>query len=73
MPLDRLLELFASTVGLTVAVTTTALSLGTTTSWLTNRTDIPARNVWMILAALPRVIPSYMAALPNIGAPGPYA
>ena len=71
LPLDRLLELFASTVGLTLAVTTTALSIGTTTAWLTNRTDIPARKVWMILAALPLVIPSYMAALTIIGATGP--
>ena len=71
LPLDRLLVLFASTVLITVAVTITALSLGTTTAWLTNRTDIPARKVWMILAALPLVIPSYMAALTIIGATGP--
>jgi iron(III) transport system permease protein len=71
LPLDRLLVLFASTVGLTIAVTATALSIGTTTAWLTNRTDIPARKVWMILAALPLVIPSYMAALTIIGATGP--
>jgi len=71
LPLGRLLELFASTVGLTLAVTITALSIGTATAWLTNRTDIPARAVWMILAALPLVIPSYMAALTIIGATGP--
>jgi len=71
LPVGRLFELFVATVGLTSAVTVTALTLGTTTAWLTTRTDIPGRKVWMILAALPLVIPSYMAALTIIGATGP--
>ena len=71
IPIERLAVLFASTLALTVAVTVTALSLGTTTAWLTKRTDIPGRKAWMILAALPLVVPSYMAALIVIGATGP--
>lgn len=71
VPLDRLWELFVATVALTVAVTITALSLGTATAWLTSRTDVPGRRVWMILAALPLVMPSYVAALTIIGATGP--
>lgn len=70
-PLGRLTQLFLSTIALTVAVTITALSIGTATSWLTSRTDIPGRRIWTILAALPLVIPSYMAALTIIGATGP--
>ncbi len=70
-PLDRLTELFTGTLALTVAVTATSLSIGTATAWLTSRTDIPGRRTWMILAALPLVIPSYMAALTIIGATGP--
>jgi len=71
IPLGRLVELFFGTLVLTVAVTVTALSVGTATAWLTNRTNVPGRRVWMILAALPLVIPSYMAALTIIGATGP--
>jgi iron(III) transport system permease protein len=58
MPLLRLAELFVSTMALTVAVTVTALCVGTTTAWITSRTDLPGRRVWMIAAALPLVIPS---------------
>ncbi len=71
MPLDRLAELFAGTIALTVAVTATALAIGTATAWLTNRTDLPGRRFWLVVCALPLVIPSYMAALTLIGATGP--
>ena len=67
----RLVELFAGTLALTGAVTLTALAIGTATAWLTTRTDLPGRRIWMIVAALPLVIPSYMAALTIIGATGP--
>lgn len=70
-PTDRLLELFFGTIALTAAVTVSALAIGTATAWLTTRTDIPWRRTWTILAALPLVIPSYMAALTIIGATGP--
>ncbi len=71
IPLGRLIELFLGTLALTVAVTITALGIGTATAWLTNRSNVPGRRLWMILAALPLVIPSYMAALTIIGATGP--
>jgi len=71
MPLRRLAELFAGTLALTAAVTVTSLTLGTATAWLTSRTDVPGRRIWMLVAALPLVIPSYMAALTIIGATGP--
>ncbi|MGB7859883.1 MAG: iron ABC transporter permease [Acidimicrobiia bacterium] len=71
IPLDRLLQLFVATLALMIAVTVTAVALGMTTAWLTSRTTIPWRRVWMILAALPLVIPSYVAALTIIGATGP--
>lgn len=69
-PTSRLIELLAATLGLAVAVTVTSLTIGTVTAWLTTRTDLRARNTWMVLAALPLVIPSYMAALTVIGATG---
>jgi iron(III) transport system permease protein len=71
VPLTRLVELFLGTLALTAAVTATSLAIGTSTAWLTSRTDLPGRRVWMLLAALPLVIPSYMAALTIIGATGP--
>lgn len=71
VPVSRLWELFGATVGITAAVTVTALALGTTTAWLTTRTDIPGKRLWMILAVLPLVMPSYVAALTIIGATGP--
>ncbi|REK12791.1 MAG: iron ABC transporter permease [Actinobacteria bacterium] len=71
LPADRLLELFANTLLLAAAVTVTALAIGTATAWITSRTDIRFRRGWMILAALPLVIPSYVAALTIIGATGP--
>ncbi|MGD2059508.1 MAG: iron ABC transporter permease [Acidimicrobiia bacterium] len=71
IPMTRLAELFAGTIALTATVTITALAIGTATAWLTSRTDLPGRRIWMLLAALPLVIPSYMAALTIIGATGP--
>ena len=71
MPTSRLLELLVGTLGLTAAVTVTALSLGLSSAWLTTRTDIPLRRFWQVAAALPLVVPSYVAALVIIGAAGP--
>jgi iron(III) transport system permease protein len=71
IPVGRLAELFASTMLLTVAVTLTALGIGLATAWLTSRTDLPFRRGWMTLAALPLVVPSYVAALSLIAATGP--
>ncbi len=71
LPPSRLLQLFANTLLLMLAVTATALAIGTATAWLTMRTNIPFRRAWMILAAIPLVIPSYVAALAIIGATGP--
>lgn len=71
IPLTRLATLFANTLWLTLAVTVTALAIGTITAFLTTRTDLRGRRVWMVVAALPLVVPSYMAALTIVGATGP--
>lgn len=71
VPMWRLGELLVGTLALTAAVTVTALSLGVATAWLTTRANIPLRRFWQIAAALPLVIPSYVAALVIIGAAGP--
>ena len=71
IPVARLIELLANTMLLTAAVTVTALAMGTGTAWLTSRSDLGGRRTWTVLAALPLVVPSYMAALTLIGATGP--
>jgi iron(III) transport system permease protein len=71
IPADRLLELLVNTALLTVGVTITAVTLGLTTAWITTRVKLPARRTWMTLAALPLVVPSYVAALSLIAATGP--
>lgn len=66
----RLAELFGSTALLVVTVTITAVGLGTTTAWLTTRTDLKGRGMWSMLVTLPLVIPSYVGALAMLGSSG---
>lgn len=66
-----LLELVVDTGVLVVAVTSTAVAVGLPLAWLTTRTDIPWRGFWATAAALPLVIPSYVAALVFLAAFGP--
>jgi len=71
VPPGRLAELMFNTVVLTVAVTVTAVAIGLATAWTTSRAALPFRKAWMTLAALPLVVPSYVAALSLIAATGP--
>lgn len=71
IPAERLAELLLNTAMLTVAVTITAVAIGLTTAWITTRVRLPFRKGWMTLAALPLVVPSYVAALTVIAATGP--
>ncbi len=71
VPVGRLVELLLNTILLTIAVTLTALTIGLATAWLTTRVELPFRKGWMTLAALPLVVPSYVAALSLIAATGP--
>ncbi|MDX1448911.1 MAG: iron ABC transporter permease [Acidimicrobiia bacterium] len=66
----RLVDLAASTAVLVIAVTVTAVALGTTTAWLTTRTDLRGRGLWSTLVTLPLVIPSYVGALAMLGSSG---
>jgi iron(III) transport system permease protein len=71
IPPARLAELFVNTLLLTAAVTITASTIGVATAWVTSRVALPFRRSWMTLAALPLVVPSYVAALSLIAATGP--
>src|ERR671914_210133 len=65
------LELVLRTIALVLAVVAAAIALGVPLAWLVVRTDLPGRRLWAAAAALPLVIPSYVAALALLGAFGP--
>ena len=67
----RTLDLLGSTGLLVVGVTVAALLVAVPLAWLVTRTDLPGRRAWAVAAALPLVIPSYVAALCLLGAFGP--
>jgi iron(III) transport system permease protein len=64
-------ETILKTVALVVGVTASSVAIGVPLAWLVTRTDLPGRKVWAVAAALPLVIPSYVAALALLGAFGP--
>jgi iron(III) transport system permease protein len=68
---QRTLETAVRSIGLIVATVAGSLALALPLAWLTVRTDLPNRNVWAVLTALPLVIPSYVMALLVISALGP--
>jgi len=59
------------TVLLVVTVTAASVVLAVPLAWLTTRTDLPIRRVWVVLSALPLVIPSYVAGFIVVAALGP--
>lgn len=65
------LSLTMRTVALAASTTTLAVILALPLAWLTARTDLPGRRIWAILAALPLVVPSYIAAMLAVSAFGP--
>ena len=64
-------ELVLDTAVLVAAVVAAAIAVGVPLAWLVVRTDLPGRAFWATAAALPLVIPSYVAALVLLGAFGP--
>ena len=64
-------ETVLKTIALVGGVTASSLLIGVPLAWLVSRTDLPGRRLWAVAAALPLVIPSYVAALALLGAFGP--
>jgi iron(III) transport system permease protein len=58
----RTLELIASSLLLAIAVSLSAMLIGTLQAWIAVRSNLPGRKVFAVLAALPLAIPSYVAA-----------
>ncbi|MDX1990827.1 MAG: iron ABC transporter permease [bacterium] len=67
----RTLGIIANSLLLVVSVTLSAAAVGTAFAWLTARTDLPFRRVWLVLGLLPMVIPSYLGAAALLAAFGP--
>lgn len=58
----KVAALLSNTVRLTLTVTVATAALGLAVAWLTERTDLPGRKVWSVLAALPITIPAFVAS-----------
>jgi iron(III) transport system permease protein len=58
----RTLELIVSSLLLAIAVSLSAMLIGTLQAWIAVRSNLPGRKVFAVLAALPLAIPSYVAA-----------
>ena len=67
----RVLEILGRTVLLVAAVTASSIALAVPIAWLTVRTNLPLRNLWAVLTALPLVIPSYVGGFIVVVALGP--
>jgi iron(III) transport system permease protein len=67
----RTARLVLDTAVLVLAVVGAGIAIAVPLAWLVVRTDLPGRPFWAVTAALPLVIPSYVAALALLGALGP--
>jgi iron(III) transport system permease protein len=68
---SRTARLVFDTALLVAAVVAAGIAIGVPLAWLVVRSDVPGRAFWAVTAALPLVIPSYVAALALLGALGP--
>jgi iron(III) transport system permease protein len=55
-------RLLMNTVGLVVAASATCAVVGTGTAWLVERTDLPGRKIWAVLAVAPLAIPPFISS-----------
>jgi iron(III) transport system permease protein len=67
----RIAEILARSLLLVASVAVVAVLLGLPLAWLTTRSDLPFRHVWLVLATLPLVVPTYVGGLVLILALGP--
>ena len=55
-------ELLLNTIGLSVAVSATAIAMGTAIATIVTRLRIGAARTWLLVSALPLAVPSYLAS-----------
>ncbi len=58
----RTLLTVGTSVGLVAVVVSACLVIGMPIAWYLARTTMPLRSMWLVLAALPLAVPSYVAA-----------
>ena len=58
----RTLQLSVASLGLAAAVAGTCVGIGVPLAWLITRTAVPGGRLWLVVAALPLAMPSYVAA-----------
>lgn len=58
----RTLHLSLASLGLAAAVAGTCMAVGVPLAWLLTRTQLPGGRWWLVVAALPLAVPSYVAA-----------
>jgi iron(III) transport system permease protein len=59
------------TLGLSLAVTLSAITVALPLAFLTTRTDLPLRRFWLVSTVLPIVLPSYVGAYLLVSTIGP--
>ena len=67
----RTLQIIGNSIGLVVSVTFFASLIAIPYAWLTSRSDLPGRRLWLVLGLLAMVIPSYLTAVTFTDAFGP--
>ena len=65
------LRIIGNSLLLTIAVVLSASLISLPFAWLTTRTDLPGRRLWLVLGMLPLAIPSYLGAVTLNRAFGP--
>lgn len=68
---DDTLAVLLRSVVLASVVTFASIAVAVPLAWLTARTDLPGRQAWAVLAALPLVIPSYVGGFVLVSVLGP--
>lgn len=67
----RTLQVIGRSLLLAGSVTFSTILIAVPLAWLTARSDLPGRRMWMVAAALPLVIPSYVGGFALVAAFGP--
>ncbi len=68
---ERTFEIVVNSLVLVVTVTGTSVLIGVPFAWLTARTDLPYRRIWLVVGLLTMVIPSYLGAVTYVAMFGP--
>ncbi len=68
---ERTINIILNSLKLMIAVSVSAAFIGVPFAWLTTRTDLPYRKLWLVLGLLPMVVPSYLSTVTFIAVLGP--